>query len=124
MACDATEADVAHARVDHLGTSRTRPVAPAVAVGAQERAAFDHLAGDRELWLVGVQAGLPGAAARVVGDTAGVGRVIRVAPQTVPTTTRNARDKSVSLIAVELEPAGKVWPTMPVGTEIRVVLRD
>ncbi len=51
------------------------------------------------------------------------GRVIRVAPQTVPT-TRNARDKSASLIAVELEPAGKVWPTMPVGTEIRVVLRD
>ena len=43
----APEAEVAHAGVDHLRPARRRPVAQAVAVGAQVRAALDHLAADR-----------------------------------------------------------------------------
>jgi hypothetical protein len=46
---DAEEADVAHAGVDHLRTPRRRPIAHAVAVGAEERASLDDLARDTEL---------------------------------------------------------------------------
>ncbi len=41
---DAPEADVAHPGVDHLRPPGRRPVAQAVGVGAQVRAALDHLA--------------------------------------------------------------------------------
>ena len=47
----APEADVAHAGVDHLRPAGGRPVAQAVGVGAQVRAALDHLAADPELRL-------------------------------------------------------------------------
>ncbi len=47
----AAEADVAHAGVDRLRPARGGPVPQAVDVGAQERAALDHLAGHLELRL-------------------------------------------------------------------------
>ena len=70
---DAAEADVAHAGVDHLRAPGGRPVAQAVAVGAEERPALDHLARDAELRLRRVVALLDcrragcGHAARLVG---------------------------------------------------------
>ena len=47
---------MAHAGVDHLRPPGGGPVAQAVAVGAEERAALDHLARDPELRLRGVVA--------------------------------------------------------------------
>src|SRR5215207_11251266 len=61
----AAEADVAHAGVDHLRPARGGAVAQAVAVGAQERAALDDLARDRELRLGGIPAGCLAAAVPV-----------------------------------------------------------
>ena len=49
----AADADVAHAGVDHLRPPRGGAVAHAVAVGAEVRAALDHLARDPELRLRG-----------------------------------------------------------------------
>ena len=57
-AADAAEADVAHPGVDHLRPAGGGAVALAVAVGAQVRAALDHLAGDAELRLGRVVAAL------------------------------------------------------------------
>src|ERR1700744_3830200 len=48
---NAAKADVAHAGVDHLGPPGGGPVAKAVAVRAQVRAALDDLARDPELRL-------------------------------------------------------------------------
>ena len=53
VAPQAAEADVAHAGVDHLRPAGRGAVAQAVAVGAQERAALDHLARHPELRLRG-----------------------------------------------------------------------
>src|SRR5262245_6072072 len=62
---------MAHAGVDHLRASRGGPVTQAVAIGAEERAALDHLPGHSELWLLGVVALLEARAAGVTGHTAG-----------------------------------------------------
>ena len=51
---DTPKTDVAHAGIDGLRAARGRAVAQAVAVGAQERPALDHLARDLELRLVRV----------------------------------------------------------------------
>src|SRR5882757_7468036 len=48
---DAAEADVTHSGVHRLRPTCCGPVAQAIAVGAQERPALDHLAADRELGL-------------------------------------------------------------------------
>ena len=50
---DGAEADVAHAGVDHLWAPCSGAVSLTVAVGAEERPALDHLAGDAELRLRG-----------------------------------------------------------------------
>src|SRR5262249_2581013 len=63
-------ADVAHPGVDHLRSAGGRPVAQAVTVCAQVRAALDDLAGDTELRLPWVVALLELAAARVLRDAA------------------------------------------------------
>src|SRR4051794_814254 len=79
LASYAAEADMTHPGVDHLRAARRRTVAQAVGVGAQVRAALDHLATDPELWLAWVVALLEVAPARVVRDAARRGGVLRVA---------------------------------------------
>src|SRR5918994_465463 len=74
----AAQADVAHARVDHLRPARGGPVAQAVLVGAQERAALDDLARDPELRPGRVEALALRSAARVPRDAAGALRGIAV----------------------------------------------
>src|SRR5215207_2305822 len=61
----AAEADVAHAGVDHLWAPGRGPVAPARAVGAQERPAFDDPARHGELRLAWIPARLFGPAVPV-----------------------------------------------------------
>src|SRR5687768_13714739 len=67
----APEADVAHAGVHHLGPPRRRAVAPAVAVGTEERPALDDLPRDPELRLRRVVAVLLRASPGVPRDAAG-----------------------------------------------------
>src|SRR6188768_467244 len=57
---DTPEAEVAHPRVDLLPSPGGRPVAQAVRVRTQERAALDHATRHTELWLGRVQASLGG----------------------------------------------------------------
>ena len=68
--------DVTHTGVDHLGPPGRRPVTLTVVVGAQERTALDHLAGDPELRLVGVEARLDVGTARVGRHAARFVRVV------------------------------------------------
>src|SRR6266498_603766 len=83
---DATEADVAHARVDHLRLARRGTVAEAVVRGTEVRAALDHLARDAELRLVRVvalglrdDARVDGRAAAGLDDLVGAGGDVPVA---------------------------------------------
>jgi multidrug resistance efflux pump len=47
------------------------------------------------------------------------GRVVRVAPQAGP---RNSNDPLADpLVQVEIEPAGRLWPTVPIGTRIEAI---
>src|SRR4051794_29861611 len=52
----ATEAEVAHAGVDRLGTARRRAVAQAVGVGARVGTSLDHLPAVTEVRLMGTMA--------------------------------------------------------------------
>src|SRR5262245_13316721 len=78
VAQGAAKADVARAGVRHLRPPRGRPVAQAVAVGAGEGPALDHLAGDRELGLGPVVAPLEGASARVARHAARLVGLLRM----------------------------------------------
>ena len=107
---DAPEADVAHAGVDHLRAPGGRPVAQAVGVGAQVRAALDHLAADPELRLGRVVARLEVAAPRVLrraaGDPASSGCRL-VHQSSVHSQTLPAMSKSPNPLAGKL-PTGAV----------------
>ncbi len=57
------------------------------------------------------------------GNQRRIGRVAQIAPQTVPV-ERNTMMATPSLIGLEVEPAGMVWPAAPVGTEIKVLVAN
>ena len=59
------EADMAHAGIDHLRTAGGGPVAHAIAIGAEIRAALDHFPRHSELGLPAVVAVVDGAASRI-----------------------------------------------------------
>jgi hypothetical protein len=63
---------VAHASIDHLRPARGRPVAHAIAIGAEIGAALDYLAGHSELRLPPVIAGLHDAAPGITRNAAGL----------------------------------------------------
>ena len=95
---------MAHAGVDHLRPARRRTVAQAVGVGAQVRAALDHLAPDPELRLARVVALLEVATARVGRDAARRAGVVRVAA-------------GPPVVGPLPDVAGHVVETEPVGRE-------
>lgn len=78
VADDTSEADVAHARVDHLRPSCGWTVTHAVTICRQVRTALDHLARHPELGLPFIEAVLDCAASRIARDTAGLVDLIRV----------------------------------------------
>src|SRR6476646_8960829 len=73
------EADMAGRGIDRLGMSGRRPVAAAVARRAEMRAPLQHLARNADIALARIVAGLQRSAPRVLRDTAGLGRVGRMA---------------------------------------------
>ena len=84
---DRAESDVAHSSVDHLRTSRCRPVSLAVVVGAEERAALDHTAGNGELWLGAVVARVlagPSWVGRYAAGLVGLGATVRTNKREIP----------------------------------------
>jgi hypothetical protein len=50
------------------------------------------------------------------------GRVTRIAPQTQP--RDHSRPAADSIVMVEVEQAGRLWPTVPIGTRIEVLVED
>src|SRR4029453_10661732 len=72
---DASEAAMAGRGVDILGMARRGAVAPAVVRRTKVRAALEHLARDAGARLARIVAAFGPGAARVRGDTTGLGRV-------------------------------------------------
>src|SRR5947209_8563738 len=70
MPDDATEADMAHARVDGLRMARRRTVAPAVVGRAEVGAALDHLARNAAYRIPRVETAGLCAIARIGGNAA------------------------------------------------------
>ena len=94
-AANRPEADVAHAGVDHLRAAGSWAVALAVVVGAQERAALDHLAWHAELRLCGSKlASTSGPRGfRHAAGLVGIGRMLLRVPvgRSTPTRCRPCR---------------------------------
>ena len=62
----------------------------------------------------GIHVTFPGGAKRT-------GRIARIAPQTIPTDTNS--HGADSLILVQVEQTGELWPDLPIGTRVEVSLR-
>lgn len=75
---DTAESDVAGRGVDRFGMARRRTIAPATGRCTKTRAAFQYPARNAHCRLARIVARFHGGASRVLGDTAGLGRIGRV----------------------------------------------